>query len=524
MFDKKNYFYILLGLLILFGLYLTSYYNYLLFHSLAEVFSVVVACGIFMVALNSRGFLDNHYFLFIGVAYLFVGGLDFVHTLAYTGMGVFPGHGTNVPTQLWVATRFVESISLFISPFFAGRKLKVRVALSAYALAFILLLGSIFYWNIFPDCFVEGIGLTSFKKISEYIISLILIASVGVLISKREAFDTRVLQMLVTSVVLTICSELAFTFYIHAYSFSNLMGHFFKIVSFYLIYKAVIQTGLTKPYAVLFRNLKQGEEALRYRLAFEDLISTISTRFISLTSEGIDQAVDKALKEIGAFARADGGYVFRFSDDTKRFSMTHLWQKENLRTRKSDLQDLDASSMPWWMGQLVSHEPVVVPSVNDLPAEATVEKSILKPQGIKSLVDVPMIYQGKVVGFLGFSCIQSERVWSDDEIELLKMIGQVVTNALERKRTEEALRKSQQELSIRNRIAEMFLTGDRVVPSMTTGIWDKCQVRDKNIVFPRETWGDNLWARCLIEKKAFNSNGPFKVPEGLHGRQQAHGL
>jgi signal transduction histidine kinase len=545
MFDKKNYFYILLGLLILFGLYLTSHYNYLLFHSLAEVFSVVVACGIFMVALNSRGFLDNDYFLFIGVAYLFVGGLDFVHTLAYTGMGVFPGHGTNVPTQLWVATRFVESISLFIAPFFAGRKLKVRVALSAYALAFILLLGSIFYWNIFPDCFVEGIGLTSFKKISEYIISLILIASVGVLISKREAFDTRVLQMLVASVVLTICSELAFTFYIHAYSFSNLMGHFFKIVSFYLIYKAVIQTGLTRPYAVLFRNLKQGEEALRYRLVFEDLVSTISTRFISLTSEGIDQAVDKALKEIGAFARADGGYVFRFSDNTKRFSMTHLWQKENLRTRKSDLQDLDASSMPWWMGQLVSHEPVVVPSVDDLPAEATVEKSILKPQGIKSLVDVPMIYQGKVVGFLGFSCIQSERVWTDDEIELLKMIGQVVTNALELKRTEEALRKSQQELSIRNRIAEIFLAtpddeaygevlevileameskygtfgyidenGDRVVPSMTTGIWDKCQVRDKNAVFPRETWGNNLWARCLIEKKAFNSNGPFKVPEG----------
>jgi PAS domain S-box-containing protein len=113
------------------------------------------------------------------------------------------------------------------------------------------------------------------------------------------------------------------------------------------------------------------------------------------------------------------------------------------------------------------------------------------------------------------------------------------------KRAEEALRKSQRELSITNRIERVFLTtsdhetygevlqvvleamgskygtfayinehGDRVVPSMTRGIWDECKVRDKDIVFPRETWGDNLWAKCLIEKRAISSNGPFKVPDG----------
>jgi PAS domain S-box-containing protein len=113
------------------------------------------------------------------------------------------------------------------------------------------------------------------------------------------------------------------------------------------------------------------------------------------------------------------------------------------------------------------------------------------------------------------------------------------------KRAEEALRKSQRELSITNRIERVFLTtsdhetygevlqvvleamgskygtfayinenGDRVVPSMTRGIWDECKVRDKDIVFPRQTWGDNLWAKCLIEKRAISSNGPFKVPNG----------
>ena len=94
----KRYPYFIAGMLVFLGLYLTSLYNYLLFHSLAEIFSIVVACGIFMVAWNSRRFLDNNYLLLLGIAYLFVGGLDLIHTLTYKGMGIFQGYGTNLAT------------------------------------------------------------------------------------------------------------------------------------------------------------------------------------------------------------------------------------------------------------------------------------------------------------------------------------------------------------------------------------------------------------------------------------------
>ena len=67
---------ILMGAFILFGLYLTSLYSYLLFHSLAEIFSIVIAFCIFIIAWNSRRLLDNNYLLFIGIAYLFVGAID----------------------------------------------------------------------------------------------------------------------------------------------------------------------------------------------------------------------------------------------------------------------------------------------------------------------------------------------------------------------------------------------------------------------------------------------------------------
>lgn len=249
-------------ILILVGLYLTSLYNYLLFHSLVEIFSIFIACSIFLVAWNSRRFMDNNYLLFLGIAYLFVGGLDLIHTLAYRGMEIFPGYETNLPTQLWISARYLESISLLIAPIFVVRNIKKRFVLTAYILTISLILGSIFYWRIFPDCFVEGLGLTTFKKVSEYLISLILIGSIVLLFKKKTAFDDNIFRLLIASIVLTICSELAFTFYISDYGFSNLTGHFLKFISFYLIYKSIIESGLVKPYSLLFRNLKQREKEL----------------------------------------------------------------------------------------------------------------------------------------------------------------------------------------------------------------------------------------------------------------------
>jgi signal transduction histidine kinase len=255
--------FILTGALVLLGLYLTSLYNYLLFHSLAELFAIVVACGVFMVAWNARRFLDNNYLLFIGIAYLFVAGLDLLHTLAYKGMGVFPDYDANLPTQLWIASRYIQSLSLLIAPLFLYRKLKTHLVFLGYAVIISLLLASIFYWRIFPDCYIEGIGLTPFKKISEYLISLILLAASALLLKHRAEFDPGILRLLVLSMALMIGAELAFTFYVSVYGLSNLAGHMLKIVSFYLVYKAMIATALVKPYRVLFRNLKQSEAELR---------------------------------------------------------------------------------------------------------------------------------------------------------------------------------------------------------------------------------------------------------------------
>jgi PAS domain S-box-containing protein len=261
--NKRPYVTILLAALVLFGLYLTSRYSYLLFHSLAEIFAVVVSVGIFVLAWNSRRFINNNYILFLGISYLFIGGLDLVHTFAYQGMGIFPGYGTNLATQLWIAARYLQSLSFLVAPLLIGRKLRPGFIFLGYIGVTSLLLISMFYWHNFPVCYVNGVGLTPFKKISEYIISFIFLTSILLLYRRRRDFDTSVYRFLAISIAVVIGSELVFTLYTGPYATPNMIGHLLKIVSVYFMYRAIIWTGLVKPYNLVFRNLKQSEEALR---------------------------------------------------------------------------------------------------------------------------------------------------------------------------------------------------------------------------------------------------------------------
>ncbi len=252
-----------IGALVLLGLYLTSLQSYLLFHSLVELFTIIVAAGVFVIAWNARAYLDNNYLLFVGIACFFVALLDLFHTLAYKGMGVFPDRSGNLATQLWLASRYLQALSLLVAPFFLGRRLRVGGQIAAFAFATGLVLLSIFAWRIFPATFVEGSGLTAFKIWSEYVISLLVLGATALLFTRRRAFEPAVWRLLTGYLVLTVASELALTSYVSVYDGMNMVGHFLRLLASWALYKAVIETGLVKPYAILLRSLKTSQDQLR---------------------------------------------------------------------------------------------------------------------------------------------------------------------------------------------------------------------------------------------------------------------
>lgn len=252
--------------------YFLSRYNYLLFHGIVVIASVAVAVTLFSIGWNTRAFTRDNTLLVLAIAYLPVAVLDFLHMLSYKGMGVFDGRGADLPTQLWIAARYLESISLLWAATFLGsrRSLRPDVLLALFVAAGVSLYASIIPLGLFPSCYVEGVGLTPFKIASEYLICLLLAAAACVFWSRRRHLDRSLLNLLLASVLVTIVSELSFTLYVDVYGVSNVMGHLFKLLSVLLVYLALVRGALTNPYRTLLRELsselaqrKASEEQLR---------------------------------------------------------------------------------------------------------------------------------------------------------------------------------------------------------------------------------------------------------------------
>jgi len=265
--------YIFGGALLL-GIYLTSFHSYLLFHSLAETFSILVSFSIFLFALNTLDFVEARYFFVLGAAYLFVGGFDFLHMMTYRGMGVFYIEGSNVATQTWIIARYLESLSLLALPFVIHRRISPVLILMLYSVLSVFLFLLVFIYRVFPDAYIEGSGLTAFKIFSEYLICAFLAGAAAMLYRRRNDLHMVIYRLLMVAIGFTIAQELAFTLYTDVYGPANLLGHLFKIVSFYLIYRAVVAHGLLRPYRTMFRELNASKAALeQYSLDLESRVA-----------------------------------------------------------------------------------------------------------------------------------------------------------------------------------------------------------------------------------------------------------
>ena len=254
------------------GLYVLSRHNYPLFHSFADGITVLIAAGVFVLVWSRRRLLDNQYYLFVGIAFLFFAFWDFLHLLGNKDMGVFPQYGNMGPT-LYIVSRYFLAVSMLAAPLFIRRRLNVGVTFALYSVATVLLILSIFYWRNFPVTYIEGVGLTPFKVISDYVICGILLVSLVLLAINRRTLDTRVFRLVTYSFILFIATGLVFTTYTDPFGVTNALGHFFQIASFYLVYAAFLETVVVRPQDILYRNVKESEE--KYRNLFSNMAEEV---------------------------------------------------------------------------------------------------------------------------------------------------------------------------------------------------------------------------------------------------------
>ena len=184
------------------------------------------------------------------------------------------------------------------------------------------------------------------------------------------------------------------------------------------------------------------ERSLRETKKLLKLIFNLSTNFIYLPSEEIDDGVNDILRIIGSYAGADRSYVFQTNGADEIMHCTHEWCAPDIESHREKLQGFTSVGLPWFFKKMHGLEIVHVPDVSMLPAEAAREREEFQREGIRSLIVVPMARGFSLIGFLGFDSVKVKKAWSDDTIMLLRMIGEFFANAFVQKKAEAQLKES----------------------------------------------------------------------------------
>jgi PAS domain S-box-containing protein len=184
---------------------------------------------------------------------------------------------------------------------------------------------------------------------------------------------------------------------------------------------------------------KEAEEKIDKMLNLQNLLTQIATEFINMPIENSDDAVDKLLSVIGKGNEIERVYIFEYDFSKNTMSNTHEWCAEGISPEKDKLQQIPTDKFPSWINAHLNGEMLVVEDLSMLKKNDPLYL-VLEPQGIKSLITLPLVLHGNCIGFVGFDSVKAVKVWSTDEITFLQILADLLCNINDRKKTDEALR------------------------------------------------------------------------------------
>jgi PAS domain S-box-containing protein len=211
------------------------------------------------------------------------------------------------------------------------------------------------------------------------------------------------------------------------------------------ILKSVMEIELNDEQVLLetfvdIRELKNIEQRLNKQLEFEQKLSQASA---SLLSQGThSENIQKALKYLREAAEASRVYIFENFDDPVDGLCIRQIYEDCAPGVEPEIDNPTLKHLPYsnwferWKSALEANKPIKG-LVADFPEE---EQRVLGPQGILSMLVLPLAVSGKWWGFIGFDETVKQREWHVDEVRLLKTASEIVGGYLERLAMEEALR------------------------------------------------------------------------------------
>jgi PAS domain S-box-containing protein len=229
----------------------------LLFHTIAELFSIIVGVLMLVTVWNTRNFTQNYFLVYLGIGYFWISVLDTFHVFTMRGMPFVEVTNIDLTLHIWIYTRFFEAILLLSAVLFLKKKLNSGLMIYfCSAITLIIIWASI---TKQAPTMLTSEGLTDLKINTEYVIIILLFSSLFLYIKYSDLLSSKVLYYIFTSLVLTIFAELSFTLYTDFNGVPFVIGHLFKFLSFWMIYRAIVQTTLVEPFTVLAQNANDYE-------------------------------------------------------------------------------------------------------------------------------------------------------------------------------------------------------------------------------------------------------------------------
>ncbi|MDX9800518.1 MAG: LytS/YhcK type 5TM receptor domain-containing protein [Spirochaetia bacterium] len=178
---------------------------------------------------------------------------------------------------------------------------------------------------------------------------------------------------------------------------------------------------------------KKTEERLRYRLAIEMIINSFTSALVNSDLYDVDQEIAAAFKSLGAVTETDRVYLFLYDRDIATFFNSHEWCAEGIDSHIDYYQNVSVETYPWWTEQMKNNTTVIYEDINEMPDDSGKAKEIFMDHDILSIAVIPLFHDGKLTGFLGFDSIKKSKRWKDEDIDLLKLIGNIFCSAIVRK-------------------------------------------------------------------------------------------
>jgi|GEM_PF-1237628 len=212
-------------------------------------------------------------------------------------------------------------------------------------------------------------------------------------------------------------------------------------------YSTIFINNHGKPQSILgylqdISKYREMEDSLVYRSALQQILMAVAGNFINIPIDKVNEAVDEALGHVGRFVEVDRAYIFDYDFKAGVTNNTFEWCARGVTAEIENLKNVPIEGIEEWVKIHRQGRSMIVEDVDKLKNKQL--KEILQAQSIKSLIAVPMVNAGELLGFIGFDSVREVKIWTETERELLHFMAQLFTNARMRIHFENELRQSRE--------------------------------------------------------------------------------